>query len=184
MLELTKYQTVSNSAHILYVFNDEHKYIDNLVAYTKGGIDRGHHILLIEDYLTYQKVEKRIKSLFPLKKMENLHYIDNLMFYNYYGDFNIENIVHHFSEVLTPILKNNITVRTWARVIWRDDNGILKKIVDFENRANYSVNEMELMSVCSYSVEDVSASLQTSMMRSHEYLMTDDEFVRSSLYNK
>ncbi|WP_227938158.1 MEDS domain-containing protein [Alkalihalobacillus deserti] len=111
-----------------------------------------------------------------------MHHFDNHLFYRYYSDFHIHSIIENFSEILEPFLSENINIRTWAHVEWKKQDDISSKLEEFENLADCSVNEMGLMSVCAYDSSDVSASLQTTMMRSHEYLMTDREFVRSSLY--
>lgn len=120
--------------------------------------------------------------MFPQQK--NIHHIDNYLFYRCYGDFHIHNIVEHFSEILDPFSDENINIRTWAHVEWKEQDDISRKLEEFEDLADSSINEIGLVSVCAYNVGDVSASLQTTMMRNHEYLMTDKEFVRSSLYGK
>lgn len=184
MIELTKYQHVSSAAHILYIFEDIHYYLENMMAYIKAGIERNHHLFLIENSTIFSEAEQRIKESFSSEEQERIHHVDNYLFYRCYGDFHIQSIVEHFGEILDPFLKSNITIRTWAHVEWKEQDDISRKLEEFETLADCSVNEMGLMSVCAYAAADISASFQTTMMRSHEYLMTDTEFVRSSLYRK
>jgi hypothetical protein len=183
-IPLNKNIQVKNSAHILYIYDELDCYLENMMAYIREGLDRNHHLLIIENSTIYQSVEKRINDLFSMEEKKCIHYIDNYSFYGCYGDFHIHSIVEHFGELLNPFFNKKLNVRTWAHVEWKDQDDISKKIEKFENTADCSVNEMGLMSVCAYNSSKVTAFLQTAMMRSHEYIMTDREFVKSSLYRK
>lgn len=182
LINLTKYLKIENAAHILYTFECIENYINNMIAYIKAGIEMGHHLLIIENSNTYKQVEEKIKSFFSVQEQMSIHYLDNYLFYGYYGNFRMNNIIEHFRQVLTPFLNNQINVRTWAHVEWQEQKDIFAKIEEFEKLADYSVNKMKLMSVCAYDASDICASLHINMMRTHEYIMTDKEFVKSSLY--
>lgn len=52
----------------------------------------------------------------------------------------------------------------------------------YEVIADSNVYGMGLLSVCAYDAKSVPASLLMKLMRSHEYLMTDNELIRSNLY--
>ncbi|RTR36388.1 hypothetical protein EKG37_02185 [Robertmurraya yapensis] len=182
MVQLTKFIQVNSSAHILYLYENTDTYINNLLAYIKTGIDRNHHLIIIENSTIYNLVEARINELFSSEDKNFIHHVDNYLFYRCYGDFHIHSIVEHFGELLDPFLNKKIDVRTWGHVEWKDQDDISKKIEDFENVADCSVNEMGLMSVCAYDSSKVNTHLQTAMMKSHQYLMTDKEFVQSPLY--
>lgn len=181
-IQLSKNIQVYSSAHILYLYENIDCYLENIIAYISAGIDRNHHLLIIENTTIYNEVEKRINKLFSNEEKKRIHHIDNYAFYRCYGDFHIHRIVEHFGELLAPYFNKKINIRTWANVEWKDQNDISKKIEEFENIADCSVGEMGLMSVCAYNSSKVNAYLQNAMMRSHEYLMTDKEFVKSSLY--
>ncbi len=184
MIQLTKNIKVEKGAHILYIYDELDIYLDNMIAYIRTGIDRNHHLLILENPTIYNEVEKRIDELFSDKEKKCIHHIDNYSFYRYYGDFHIHSIVNHFGEIIQTFINKNIHVRTWANVELKDMDNISKKIEEYENIADCCVNKMGLMSVCAYNSSMVNAYLQTAMMRSHEYLMTDKEFVKSSLYRK
>ena len=154
------------------------------MAYIKAGIERNHHLIIIENFNLYSEAKERIDKLFSIEEKKSIHHIDNYTFYGCYDDFHIHSVVEHFGEVLAPFFDKKINIRTWAHVEWKEQERIFSKIAEFEHLADFSVNEMRLMSICAYTASDVTASLQTKMMRSHEYLMTDTELVRSTLYRK
>lgn len=184
IVPLTNYMNLPNAAHILYFFENITNYTENMMAYIKAGLDRGHHLLIIENSTIYNEVKPWILKLFTNEQQKCIHHMDNYTFYNYYGDFHIQSILKNFDEVLEPFFSQDISIRTWAHVEWQKQDDISCKIEEFESLADFSVNNNGLMSVCAYDASDVTASLQTTMMRSHEYLMTDTELVQSTLYRK
>ncbi|MBM7572557.1 MEDS domain-containing protein [Aquibacillus albus] len=181
-IELNNYLRVRNTSHILYLFEEKKDYMNNLIAYVKAGIERKHHLLIVENSTMLESIKEETKKIFSIDEQNHIHYFDNHTFYCYYGDFNIHNIVQHFGDIINSFSEKNITVRTWAHVEFDKNKSISKKIQEFEKIANCSVNDLGLMSVCAYNSNDLSAFLHTSLMKSHEYLMTDKEFFRSPLY--
>lgn len=182
-VELTRYQDIPNTAHILYFYEDEDLYIDNMISYMKAGIERGHHLLIIENPKIYEKAVERMKTLLTPDEMEYIHYYDNQAFYDKHNCFQISKIVEHFSNALSPIFEKKLTARTWAHVDWLEQDHIEELLEEFEKEADYQVNNMGLISLCAYNAKDVPALLQTAMMKSHEFLMTDYELVKSSFYS-
>lgn len=184
MIQLTKNIKVNSSAHILYLYDEIDNYLNNMIAYIKSGLDRNHHLIIIENTTIYTILEERLKKLLSIEEMKSIQHVDNKVFYRRYGDFHIHSILKNFGKLLEPYFNKKINVRTWAHVEWNDQNDISNIIEDYEHSADCCVNNMRLMSVCAYNSSKLNAKLQTSMMKSHEYLMTDLEFVQSSLYKK
>lgn len=52
----------------------------------------------------------------------------------------------------------------------------------YERQTADFVREYGMVSVCAYNAHVISASLQTGLIREHEYVMTDTEFYKSPLY--
>ncbi|MRG87586.1 MEDS domain-containing protein [Salinibacillus xinjiangensis] len=179
LISLTNNLMIHNSAHILYFYEDNQYYLQNLISYINEGIKRNHHIIVIEELPFWKEVQKRVHK----DKHKYIHFVDNQQYYQCYGDFNIHHIIQSFSDLLEPLLNEKLEVRTWAHVDWKKQDNIIEKLDEFECLADCSVKNMGLMSVCAYDATKVSASIQTRLMRSHEYLMTDQELVQSSLYS-
>ncbi|MDQ0352518.1 hypothetical protein J2R98_002363 [Alkalibacillus filiformis] len=180
-IQLTKHVEVPKGAHIFF-YECEEDYVNNLLAYAKAGVEHDQHVLIIENPAIYETFKVHAEETFTEEELTKLHFHDNKEFYFYNEGFHIHNIVKKFGEILTPLFDKGLTVRTWANVVWKDEDYIFQEIIDFENQANHSVGEMELVSVCAYPGEKVPANIQTELMKTHEYLMTDTEFVRSSFY--
>lgn len=183
-IPLTNNFQVENTAHILYFFNDLESYIANAIAYILAGLEYGHHILLVENNSICAVIDRKLDEIVTPEVKELVHYIDNYDFYGIKGDFHHVTIVDYFGKILQPFLKNEVSIRTWAHVEWEDQSEIVKKIEEFEYIADRSVVGMKLMSVCAYDALTSPASLQTILMRSHAYYMTDHELMKSPLYHE
>lgn len=185
MVQLTKMMEVGNHGHILYIYDSMDAYMDNAVSYILAGIEQGHHIMLIEDHDVYKQIHQRLKKSLRRDELKCVHSFDNDEFYRVYHGFDCELIVDHFSKLMSGFNKNNITIRTWANVAWDDhEENITSKLEHFEHKADVSVHSSSLISVCAYNGEKISATFHNKLQRSHEYMMTDSEFVKSELYYK
>jgi PAS domain S-box-containing protein len=183
-VQLSQMMQISNHGHILYVYEAIDSYVENAISYITTGIEHGHHLLIIDSKERFELIYFRLKELLSVEKLDYIHYVDNYEFYRLYEDFHCETIVNHFTEILNPFLVQNISIRTWAHVEWKEQDNIYSKIKKFENMADQSVNATELISVCAYDGNQISASLQSVLLRNHEYFMTDSELVKSNLYKK
>jgi hypothetical protein len=184
MIPLTKFIHLPNTAHILYIFENKDCYIRNLLAYIKAGVERGHHLLIIESKETIDTVKQKISMTQKKINQDHIHFEDNNTYYQSNKDFHSHHIIDSFKTLMKPYLDQNIDIRTWANVQWMDQDNITSKLEDFEKLADCTVNDMGVISVCTYAASDVSASLQTALMRSHEFFMTDEEIARSTFYQE
>lgn len=181
ILQLTKELQLSSGGHIFYYFHDEQKYIENTVSYIHAGIEQGDCVLIIENERIFPSVYKKMQSLLTEEQLTMIHYINNFDFYCLNGDFHSETILEYFSSILDPYLTKNISIRTWAHVEWGNIGEITDVIGEFENQANKAVSSLEQISVCAYDADRVPESLKESLLRSHEFLMTDEEITKQTI---
>ena len=181
-IPLTKQLQVSNAAHIAYIFKKHNIYMNNLMAYIKSGIDRGHHIIIIENEEIYKEIVKVINNLFSEADQKRIHYINNYEFYRCYEDFNMDSIIESSEKLIQTFSHKQITIRSWARFKWKKQDNIDSLIEEYEKIVDVNINKMKIMVVCAYEASKISASIHMSLMRSHEYIMSDTELVKSSLY--
>lgn len=182
IVPLTNLIDLENHAHILYTYNKVENYIENAISYIISGIDQGHHIIMIENKGTYEQMKLFLKGMLTQDALERIHFLDNYEFYRLYDDFHCDLIVSHFSDVITQFQEKHMTVRTWANVCWNDEREIELKLESFEKTADQCVRHSNLISVCAYNGNIITATLQNSMLKSHEYIMTDHELVKSYFY--
>ncbi|KQU17343.1 hypothetical protein ASG65_26685 [Bacillus sp. Leaf13] len=184
IVQLTKMLNVSNHGHILYIFDDIHKYIENMVSYIESGIELGQHIIIIDSQPKFELINHKLQESLTHVELQSIHYVDNYEFYRLNRDFHCNSIINHFAKILKPLQDQQFSIRTWAHVEWKEHDNIIPKLINFENVADETVKSSEVISVCAYNGKKISASLQNHMLRNHEYFMTDTELVKSNLYKK
>lgn len=183
---LNSLTSVTDGGHIIYLFEDFDRYVDNAVSYILTGIDQGHHILLIEEADTYLDIYNKLNDFISGDQLQYLHYANNVEYYGSRGDFSFQHILNHFHQVMGTVQENNMSIRTWANVMtWGEhsEDKIQGNLVNYERQTCGVVREFGMVSVCAYNASAISSSLQLKMMREHEYMMTDVEFVKSPLYS-
>jgi PAS domain S-box-containing protein len=183
-VRLTQMMEISNYGHILYIYDSIENYIENTITFIVTGIEQKNHLLIIDNFENYKRINHRLQELLSDEDRECIHYVDNFEFYRLYGDFHCESIVNHFSKIIKPFKNQQISIRTWANVEWKEQDDMLSKLEHFENMADHAVNDSEIVSVCSYNGNQISARLQNKMLENHEYFMTDTELMKSNLYKK
>ncbi|WP_187355547.1 MEDS domain-containing protein [Paenibacillus tengchongensis] len=177
--------SVNDGGHIIYLFEDSARYIDNAVSYIATAIEHGHHILLIEQPDTYQAISNMLEGMISPDQLHYLHYADNIDYYGCRGDFDFRHILAHFEEITASFRQEEVSIRTWANVMtWgdHDESKIRGNLMTYERHTSCVVRDFGMVSICAYNAVAISASLQTNLMREHEYVMTDQEFFKSPLY--
>ncbi len=179
IVELTQSR---KDAHILYSSHQLDHYLNTLVDYIVAGIEQGDHIILIENDRIFLLLKEKLNSLLRTEQFGKILHINNFDYYFSSGSFNPPYIFDYLDNVLKPYYEQNISFRTWAHVEWHDHDGILEIIEEFENEADRLVSENSLLLVCAYDQERVPESLHTALIKSHEFVMTEDNIIPSDLY--
>ncbi|WP_164984885.1 ATP-binding protein [Ammoniphilus sp. CFH 90114] len=177
---LTKSLRVSQGSHILYFYNEIDKYIENAVSFIETGLELGQHVIIIDSKKRYEMILPYITGI----DKTMVHHVDNFDFYEMYQDFHFERVLSNLQDIIHPYVESEVTVRLWGHVDWveQDHNHLLNKLHTYECRSDVTIAELGYTTVCAYDGSTVTASIQTEMMKCHEYLMTDNELVRSNLY--
>jgi signal transduction histidine kinase len=184
-IALNSLTSVTDGGHILYLFENFDRYVDNALSYITAGIEHGHHILLIEEVDTYHSILNKLCDTMSSDQLEYLHYANNIEYYGSRGDFDLQHILNHFDDIMGAIQQKNLPIRTWANVMtWGEHNeaAIRDNLVRYERQTSCVVRDFGMVSVCAYNSFEISSSLQTELLREHEYVMTDMEFYKSPLY--
>lgn len=185
-ITLNSWTSVTDGGHIIYLFEDLDRYVDNALSYIETAIEHGHHILLIEQTDVYYAILEKLRSGSVSGSLHYLHYANNVDYYGSRGDFNFQHILTHFEKITAELPLNDTSIRTWANVMtWGDHNEqtIKDNLMAYERQTAQFVRDYGMVSVCSYNAYAISASLQNALIREHEYVMMDLEFYKSPLYN-
>jgi uncharacterized membrane protein len=172
-----------DKGHVFYRFKDKQFYIHNLMSFIRSGLESMQHILIIESMRTLPQIKAKIEEEFSHQQRKAIHLVNNFDYYLANGDFHTKTILAHFQEDLSILKKKNKTIRTWAHVEWASEEPDFLLLQEFESTADNFVKEEGMISVCAYAAESLSSTLDISLQQLHQYIMTDDNFFISPLYN-
>lgn len=180
-VSLTGDMSITNGAHILYCYNSSSDYINNAASYIQTGIELGHRVIFIEGHERYRSLVDVLTH--RRVSVENVMYVASEEFYMTHGSFIFDRIVRNFTDLIQPLLDQNVTFRVWSHPKWRDQEDITSKLVEYESACQRVFSNLGIIGVCAFDANTVSASLQNALLEHHEYFMTDRKLVKSLLYN-
>ncbi|MFF2596759.1 MEDS domain-containing protein [Priestia megaterium] len=172
-----------DKGHVFYRFKDKQFYINNLMSFIRSGLESKQHILIIESMRTLPQIKNHINEEFSHQQKKAIRLVNNFDYYLANGDFHTQTILAHFQEDLSILKKKNTLIRTWAHVEWASEESDFLLLEEFESTADNFVKEEGMISVCAYAAESLSSTLDTTLQQLHQYIMTDDNFFISPLYN-
>ncbi len=181
-MRLNHNMDIINGGHILYSYEQQDHYKDNLLTFIIDGIMHNQTTIVIENQDTITHIREKLASRLSPEEILHVHFINNFTYYQLYGEFCCESSLKFFSEFLEPIKEYNRKIRTWAHVEWKDQENIVEKLIHHEHASDKLLEGTGLICVCAYDGNHLPASLLTSLLTHHEFLMTDQKLVRSTLY--
>lgn len=184
LISITDNVSIENGAHILYFYESMEGYIENATTFILTSIKQGQHVIFVDSEDRYRLVMSKIESLLSGEMKEHIHYLNNEQFYRTYDHFDFQKVLHNLNEVIDPYLDKDVPIRLWGHVDWMDQEKVIQKLHTYEHECDLTISELGFITVCAYNGMDVPAAIQTKLMKSHKYLMTDTELVHSSLYSK
>ncbi|MFA9557506.1 MEDS domain-containing protein [Evansella sp. AB-rgal1] len=184
-IQLTKNVKVNEGSHILYFYESEKQYIENVKSFILAAKHLHQDVIFIDTPAHFKIAKEQLgDDITKLEENGTFRYIDNLDFYEAYGDFHFSKVVNNFKEAVAGYEPKKNTVRVWGLVNWKNQDNIREKLQTYECECDIAIGEIGVLTVCAYNSNNVPAYIQTDMLRSHEYFMTDDDLVLSSLYKQ
>ncbi|MCF8564603.1 MEDS domain-containing protein [Alicyclobacillus tolerans] len=182
-IALTQQLNVANAAHILYLYTDENAYIENAASFIQAGISQYQRIIFIDSQEHWVHLQARMPEL-ALHTRQDVMYVENNEFYRCYEDFHLERVLQNLKDVVDPFIQEGVSVRLWGLVEYRDAPDIITKLHTYECHCDMTISELGYLTVCAYHAYKLPASIALAMMKTHEYVMTDNELFRSPLYTQ
>ncbi|WP_243835109.1 MEDS domain-containing protein [Alicyclobacillus sacchari] len=180
-IALTHHVQVENGAHVLYFYMNQDVYIANAIAFIETAMEQQQHVILIESSSLWSAISQAWQQRHG-DMPTSICYVDNGGFYGMTGDFRPDHVHRRLNQAVDPYITQARPVRLWGHVQWTDEVDIEEKLYRYETSCDFTVSELGFLTVCAYDAHQVPASVQIEMMRTHPYLMTDRELIRSNLY--
>ncbi|MFP9126426.1 ATP-binding protein [Niallia sp. BSM11] len=183
---LSKNTKIRNGTHILYVSAEFEKYIDNALSFLTAGIELNQGILFIDSNKVRSIVVAKLQIQGVTKsQLESILFVDNEDFYEPSRPLNPDRMFRKFSETIGPLLKTGKPIRHWGKVIWLDGQvNLLEKLTKYEGCAQQFIKKVNSFGICAFDGMKLPATVQMEIMKFNQYIMSDNEFVVSSFYDK
>ncbi|KYG60283.1 MEDS domain-containing protein [Planococcus maritimus] len=170
------------NVHVLYAYNGAENYLQQLLNYIEEGIAAGDHVLIVENERVTKKLEAVLAKRYNETQRSLVHFVNSLQFYWSTGSYHPPAIYQYFNKTVEPFIKNNRAFRSWAHVEWESVKEPLFLIEDFEKMADRAVNEYAFPLICAYEKQRMPHHLTESLMRTHPYVLLEDDLVASNQY--
>lgn len=163
--------------HVFYIFEDQDKYIDNVITYAISGVEQGYHVLLIENTKLFPVIQQKLKAVLNKEQLSTIHFKNNFDFYFSKGTFNPAVVFNHFVQSIESHMKDNVSIRTWGNVEWGSMKEPQREVEQYENNIHELITLKNLTSVCAYHADRIPEEFKEALLQCHEFFMTDNEMV-------
>lgn len=191
-VELTKGIESLLVGHVVYTYTDNSKYLEHATSYVAEGLDKNHIILYVDQPKSFASVKENLRNTgYSEDQMANIYFVDTDIAYETHENFNADAVLKNLNSFFDPHVKEGNVLRGWGLVTWRPQSkktlipsvALHEQNFDdfFSKVANITGN---YINVCAYDGLSLSGSLLNELLQTHEYHMTDTNFLRSHLYNK
>lgn len=172
-MEKQKRNETEKSAHIAYCFSSNDSYIHNVVEYIKAGVEKGEHVLLVENKKCLALIQDKLSAILTDQQLQLIHTEDNFDFYFSNQTFDPGQILGQFIKSTEQYVDQG--VRTWGHVEWGTaDNA--RNVGAYEKRLSERLSSQPIKAVCAYNEDRVSPALKKVLHETHDYLMTDNDW--------
>ncbi|MCQ4087044.1 ATP-binding protein [Saccharibacillus sp. JS10] len=180
IMELNRLVGVSSGSHILYLYDEIEIYMTNVAAYLSSGVQIGSLAVLIDSEEHISRIRPLLASMLTSEQQEKVIYVNADSFYDTSDRFDHKKILKHSRTLMEPYFKQEVSIRTWAQIHWEPGTQVEEEIHLFEHFVHPNVQGLGVMSVCAYHSSSISAALQIKLIRTHDYVMTDEELSRTN----
>ncbi|ARK32624.1 ATP-binding protein [Halalkalibacter krulwichiae] len=169
-------------AHILYMYNDFDKYIENAVQFSYEGKTEDTVVFFI-----YQpEIIEQIKEEISIRELpsSNLIFLNTLDFYLRDDKLDITGVQSRLNVLFEPYFHQGFSIRIWGKVPIENVHSALRDLKLHECTCDQFIRENKIMSICPYSGYTTPAFIQNELLKSHTHFLTDDEYCLSPFYHE
>ena len=159
--------------HVLYFFKNQDHYISNVIEFVLSGLERNEYSIIIENDRMTPLIKKSLTEKLNNNCLKKVMFVNNYDFYYAKGDFRVNSIFDYLPNLIEGYSEQDLAVRSWAHVEWRDEPEVSKKLSVSEKEADLIVAKTKLLSVCAYDSERVSNELKESLLSCHNFLVNE-----------
>ncbi|MHA6260593.1 MEDS domain-containing protein [Sporosarcina sp. CAU 1771] len=172
----------SQHAHILYMYPDDERYIQEVLNYIEEGIAKDEYVLLVENERNYIVIEEQLRTRLTEEEMKLVRYVNSIDFYLSSGSYYPPAILAYFTKSVQWFADNKIPFRSWAHVEWATIKGPTHLIEQFERIVDEAVVQLPFSLICAYEENRISSDLQEMLFQTHPYILGEKGLNKSEKY--
>ncbi len=177
--------TARDGAHILYMYNNLEKYVENATTFIYEGLTKGSIVLYIDDELLVNRIKENLKKLgIQEDQLDDLICLVSNEFYLNGEEFDAFGARNKLTKLLQPLIDQGHSIHTWGDVPLPHSQSTSERVLTYECECDLFVSAERLISVCTYNSTTTPAYIQNELLKTHTHLMTDDTCIMSPLYSQ
>ncbi|MGP7817800.1 ATP-binding protein [Niallia sp. 01092] len=172
----------ARKGHILYIYEDISKYMENTVDFILQALKNKHQLLLIEKEEVYKEVFDTLTNLVPPNELESIYFLTDQCFLQLCDGTSFESLQAYFKQTFNKGKWEEKKVDSWIHISMNE-----------HTRPSYNLNQIgriltekdsvgESNAVFALNGEEVSATYQNKLVTAYPYFMTDDQIIESLFY--
>ncbi|MBM7661327.1 two-component system sporulation sensor kinase A [Bacillus mesophilus] len=177
--QLLNSPSVHEGAHILYTFNEQRKYLENVMTFIVDGLAKREVVLIIDLPEHIQLIKNNLLQM----NVEEIE-IQSIIFVNSSNIYIRKHTFDRLSKILDPLLSTGLKVRIWGHILFTKTNSNVTNLKDHESLLDLFVSYHNLICVSTYNGGAFPASVQNELLKVHSFMMTDKEIAPSPFYRK
>ncbi|WP_413375906.1 ATP-binding protein [Alkalihalobacillus sp. 1P02AB] len=183
--QLTNHLSLLNKGgHILYMFNEMDKYIENAVSFIEEGIEEGSIVFIKESDEVMDLIKAQLAAKeFTEKECNLIIYLNNREFYLDGKWFNYTRAGQSLISLVQPYLDQGYYIRTWGHIPFPDKD-FVETLINYECNCDEFISEQKIISVCLFNGLFTPAYVQNELLKTHTHLLLDNDYNLSPFYNK
>lgn len=182
--DLSKLLDRPRDGHVLYLYEDPDIYVKNLASFILAGIDSTARVVVIESQDVANAARQLLRFRVSRTELSKVLWLNaHEIFESGFGP-GVQNVSERVVSMITPYVKMHQDIRMWSHLqqceaLWVD--GRPNDLEECDKLLDGQLHQSYFMRVCAYNSNIVPSAFQMSMMRKHNYLMSDSEIVYSPL---
>ncbi|MCD1258637.1 MEDS domain-containing protein [Paenibacillus athensensis] len=172
-ISLTQRLQIKSGEHLVYFYSSMEAYIRNLASFIKVGHACKQQVIIVDNQERCAGMLERLRGQLSKEALGRVQAVDS-------GDR--AQAADQLDKLLRTFADKRQEVRVWRHADWRKPQGRAARMHAYDCACGRILDAYGCVTVCAFDGEAAPASLQTAMMRCHEYFMTDEEIVVSGLY--
>jgi hypothetical protein len=165
-----------SSERILYTFDNEDTYLENVVGFISEGLEQGEYVLIVESRRNIPQLRSRLESILNEEEQARVQYVNNYDYFFLNGSFHPSAIYNYFASLTGSLKGEETNFRTWMHVEWGHEQELISQIERFEANSDEMTAGPGITSVYAYNSERLSRDLKTMLQECHTHYLTDCDF--------